>query len=109
MKISAKHKKRVNDAIKNLRETLITETIELMKSLGAEPSQPVVFDKTIVMHTETAKGIQTTIFDRVSYNRGIAPFLLVENDGESYQTSTFMSTANLERLYKEVYALAKTH
>lgn len=44
MKISAKHKKRVNDAIKNLRETLISETIEPMKSLGAEPSQPVVFD-----------------------------------------------------------------
>lgn len=110
MKINPKHNKIVGDAAYKLRNALEEQTIELLKLIGAETFEEVVFDKSIIMLQQRKNGLtETIIADRISYNdKGVVPYYVLELAGQ-YSFSYDLSISSMQRVYDEVYKIARNH
>lgn len=107
MKIKPSVNNNVNAAIENCRKVIVNETIGLLKQLGAETGQDVLFKKTLILFQTKPNGTSETILcDRVTYeDRTASPLLLVSMGAETYtpySSSHYMSLSNLEAIYNEV-------
>ena len=111
MKINPKNLRAVTEATQTLRKTLVEQTIELMKLIGAEKCQPVTFDTTLILYQREKNGLMKTIIaDRVSYDQNLeTKYLIIEMDGNDFNSSLTLSLSNLQVIYNEIYKVVKRH
>ena len=104
MKIKKSVGKNVCVAVSNCREVIIRETINMLKQIGAEDGDDVVFGQTLFLHRSNGNTMETTVCDRISYSdrRGGHPFYIVSMDGDMCLSSIFLSIDNLLAIYKAV-------
>lgn len=108
MKIKSEINKRVNNAVSECRKCIIEATIELLKKIGAEVGDDVLFKKMLIMFQTKPDGTSETIVcDRITYNKrdGSDGYLMVSMgaDGDvPYYSSHFMSLSNLQIIFGEV-------
>lgn len=107
MKIKTKTNKRVKDAIAECREAITTSTIELLKQLGAEVGQDVVFRHTLILHNFKNETSETILADRIAYmdGRNRSQFYVTQFNDEYWGSSCFLSIDNMLRIYDEVRRL----
>lgn len=109
MKINPKHNKAVANAAHELRKTLTEHTIALLKLIGAESGQDVVFDKILILHERKKNGIMETILvDRLCYSENGKPSYITEMDGK-FHWSFYLSLDSMETIYDEVYKLVRKY
>lgn len=114
MKIKSSVNKNVSAAITNCREVIVNETIGLLKQLGAEQGQDVLFKKMLILFQTKSDGTSETIVcDRIAYEDHTQfPYLLVSMGAGSYEaygSSYFLSLSNLEAIYNEVRRVVREY
>ena len=104
MKINAKINKKVNESVAECRKVIVDATIELLKSIGAESGQDVVFSKTLFLYQHKENTIETILADRIAWcdGRGDQSFYMIEMDGKMYTSNGMLSLSSLMVVYKEV-------
>jgi len=110
MKINPKHNKIVGNAAYELRKVLVEQTIELLKLIGAEVGDDVMFDKILILHQRKNNGLtETIVADQLSYNdSGKAPYYILSL-GDNLASSFFLSIDCLQVVYNEVYKVVRKH
>ena len=110
MKINPKHNKIVSNAAYELRKALVAQTIELLKLIGTEVGDDVMFDKILILHQRKKNGLtETIVADQLSYNdSGKAPYYILEL-GDNLASSLFLSIDCLQVVYNEVYKVVSKH
>ena len=110
MKINPKHNKAGANAAHEMRKTLVEQTIALLKLIGAETGQDVLFNNLLIMHERQKNGLTKTILaDRICYCDNVStPYYLVEHNGK-LEGSYFMSLSNMATVYEEVYKVVRKH
>ena len=110
MKINAKINKQVNESVANCRKVFEESTIEMLKMLGAKPTEEVKFFRTMILFQQDGKKSATLLADRIYYceREGCTPFYMISMEKDHYTTSSFLSLSNLFLIYKEVRALVNT-
>lgn len=107
MKIKTKTNKRVNNAVAECRNAITESTIELLKQLGAEVGQDVVFRHTLILHNFKYETSETILADRIAYmdSRNGSQFYVTQFNDEYWGSSCFLSIDNMLRIYDEVKRL----
>ena len=107
MKIKTKTNKRVNNAVAECRKAITESTIELLKQLGAEVGQDVVFHHTLILHNFKNETGETILADRIAYmdSRNGSQFYVTQFNDEYWGSSCFLSIDNMLRIYDEVKRL----
>ena len=111
MKINKKTNERVNNAVAECRKALVESTIDLMKQIGAESGQDVLFTKTLFLFQHKGNTTETIVADRIAWcdGRGERSFYLLEMDGEMHRSDMMLSLSSLMAIYKEVSKIVKEH
>lgn len=104
MKINRSIQKRVDKSVLECRNVIVEATIELMKNLGAESGQDVVFPKTLFLFQHKGSTTETIVADRIAWcdGRGDKDFYMLENDGKMHRSDLMLSLSSLIVVYKEV-------
>ena len=111
MKINSKINKRVNESVAECRKEITLSTIELLKQLGAEEGQDVVFRHTLILHNFKQGTSETILADRIAYmmdNRNGGHFYVTQFNDEYWGSSFFLSIDNMLRIYDEVKAVVRS-
>lgn len=115
MKINPKHNKEVNNAIHQLRMTLVKETIALMRQIGADTGDDVTFDNVLIMYQRDSGMMRTILCDRISFayvKNGDKDYYIVSLDyGEKkyIESSLSLSLDNMKLIYDEVYKVVRRY
>ena len=110
MKINSKINKRVNESVAECRKAITESTIELLKKLGAEVGQDVVFRHTLILHNFKNETSETILADRIAYmdSRNGSQFYVTQFNDEYWGSSYFLSIDNMLRIYNEVKRLVRS-
>lgn len=111
MKIKTKTNKRVNNAVAECRKAITESTIELLKQLGAEVGQDVVFRHTLILHNFKNETSETILADRIAYmdsQKDGSQFYVTQFNDEYWGSSCFLSIDNMLRIYDEVKCLVRS-
>lgn len=115
MKIKPSINKRVNKAVSDCRKCLIEATIELLRQIGADHGDDVLFKKMLILYQQKKDGTtETIVCDRIAYCASNLeyPYLMVSMGAEGdvpYHSSHFMSISNLEIIYNEVRRVVREY
>ena len=104
MKIKPSIGKNVSVAVSNCREVLVQETINLLKSIGAEDGQDVLLRQMLFLYQRKANTTETVVCDRIGYmdGRGNTPFYIVSMNGEMCRSSVFLTVDSMLAVYEAV-------
>lgn len=107
MKIKPSVNKNVTAALKNCREVLVSETIGLLKQIGVEQGQDVLFERALFLYQHKGNTTETIVCDRIAYveSRGGNGYYLVSMGKDEYvapASDTFMTIDSLRAVYEEV-------
>ena len=107
MKIKPSVNKNVTAAVKNCREVLVAETIGLLKQIGAEQGQDVLFRKMLFLYQHKGNTTETILCDRIAYveNRSGNGYYMVSMGKDEYVapvSDLFLSLSSLQIIYDEV-------
>lgn len=105
MKIKSSVGKNVNAAVANCRKVLVEETINLLKSIGAENGDDVYFKRLLLLHGHKGNTTDTMVCKRIVYNEGKDnrySFFIVSMENGVYTSSIYMSIDNLMAVYNAV-------
>lgn len=110
MKINPKINKRVNDSVADCRKVITEATIDLLKKLGVEVGQDVVFRHTLILHNFKNETSETILADRIAYmdSRNGSQFYVTQFNDEYWGSSCFLSIDNMLRIYDEVRRLVRS-
>ena len=110
MKINSKINKRVNESVAECRKVITEATIELLKKIGAEVGQDVVFRHTLILHNFKNETSETILADRIAYmdSQNGSQFYVTQFDDEYWGSSCFLSIDNMLRIYDEVRSLVRS-
>lgn len=110
MKINSKINKRVNESVAECRRVITEATIELLKKLGAEAVQDVVFRHTLILHNFENETSETILADRIAYmdSGNGSQFYYTQFNDEYWGSSCFLSIDNMLRIYDEVKCLVRS-
>lgn len=109
MKIKASIGKNVSVAVGNCREVLVQETINLLKSIGADEGQDVLLGQMLFLYQRKGYTTETVVCDRIDYCRSGQPFYIVSMDGEMARSSVFLSLDSLEAIYEAVRKVVREY
>lgn len=118
MTTMAKIKQSINQnvmaAVSNCREVLVNETVNLLKVIGAEQGQDVVFRKVLFLYQHKGNTTETIICDRISYagREGSTPYYVVSMGMDVYYSpvsNTFLSLSSLQAIYDEVKRVVREY
>ena len=114
MKIKPSVNKNVTAALKNCREVLVSETIGLLKQIGAEQGQDVVFKKMLFLYQHKGNTTETVICDRIAYagREGSTPYYIVSMGNDEYVapvSDMFLSLSSLQTIYDEVRRVVREY
>lgn len=114
MKIKSSIGKNVSTAVQNCREVLVTETINLLKQMGAEQGQDVLFRRMLFLYQAKGNTTETIICDRIAYagREGSQPYYIVSMGKDEYVTprsDLFLSLSNLQTIYDEVRRVVREY
>ena len=110
MKINSKINKRVNESVADCRRVLTEATIELLKQIGAESGQDVMFGKVLIMHHFKGGNSETALADRIAYMEGHGDNYIITTLGNDHPASSFfMSLDNLQTIYNEVRNIVRNY
>lgn len=107
MKIKSSIGKNVNEAVKNCREVLVNETVNLLKQMRVEPGQEVLFKRALFLYQHKGMTTETIVCDRIAYagREGSEPYYIVSMGKDEYvspKSNLFLSTDSLQGIYEEV-------
>lgn len=115
MKIKSSIGKNVSTAVQNCREVLVTETINLLKTMGVEPGQDVLLNRMLILFQTKPDGTSETIVcDRIAYagREGSTPYYIVsmgKDEYAPYRSDLFLSLTNLQVIYEEVRRVVREY
>ena len=111
MKINPKINERVNNSVAECRKVLVDATIELLKSIGAETGQDVLFTKTLFLFQHKGNTTETVVCDRISFGpKEEIPFLIVSmGEAGMVKSSIFMPISTLQAIYEEVREVVREY
>lgn len=110
MKINSKINKRVNESLAECRRVLTEATIELLKTIGAEEGQDVVFDNPLVLSNGDKKNITLTVADRIAYaGRGEEQYFIILLDSDAAGSSVFLPLSHMQTIYNEVRKIVRNY
>ena len=111
MKINPKINKQVNDSVAECRKVIVEATISLLKSIGAESGQDVMFPKTLFLFQHKENTTETIVADRIAWcdGRGDKSFYMLEMDGKMNTSDMMLSLSSLMIVYKEVKEVVRNH
>jgi hypothetical protein len=114
MKIKPSVNKNVSTAVGNCREVLVTETVNLLKLIGAEQGQDVVFKKMLFLYQHKGNTTEAIICDRIAYagREGSQPYYIVSMGTDEYVSSVsdmFLSLSSLQTIYDEVRRVVREY
>jgi hypothetical protein len=104
MKIKSSIGKNVSVAVSNCREVLVQETINLLKSIGAEEGQDVLLGQMLFLYQRKGNTTETVVCDRIVYSEGRdgSSFYIVSMDGEMCRSSVFLTVDSMLAIYEAV-------
>ena len=110
MKINSKINKRVNESVAECRKVITEATIELLKKIGAEVGQDVVFRHTLILHNFKNETSETILADSIAYmdSQKGSQFYVTQFNDEYWGSSCFLSIDNMLRIYNEVRSLVRS-
>ena len=115
MKIKPSVNKNVTAAVKNCREVLVSETIGLLKQIGAEQGQDVLFRKMLFLYQHKGNTTETIICDRIAYcgvGRNGNGYYMVSMGKDEYvapASDLFLSLSSLQIIYDEVRRVVREY
>ena len=115
MKIKTSIGKNVSAAVANCREVLVTETVSLLKQIGAEPGQDVLFKRMLILFQTKPDGTsETVVCDRMAYAKGASGTLyyIVSMGSDEYvppRSDMFLSLDGLQAVYGEVRRVVREY
>lgn len=114
MKIKPSVNKNVTEAVKNCREVLVSETIGLLKQIGAEQGQDVLFRRALFLYQHKGNTSETIVCDRISYveNRSGNGYYMVSMGKDEYVapvSDMFMTIDSLRAVYEEVRRVVREY
>ena len=108
MKIKASIGKNVSVAVGNCREVLVQETINLLKSIGAEEGQDVLLGQMLFLFQRKGNTTQTVVCDRIVYSSAHSFYIVSMND-KMTRSSVFLSLDSLEAIYEAVRKVVREY
>lgn len=114
MKIKPTINQNVTAAVANCREVLVTETVNLLKLIGAEQGQDVVFKKMLFLYQHKCNTTETIICERIAYagRDGSQPYYIVSMGKDEYVkpvSDMFLSLSSLQTVYEEVRRVVREY
>ena len=115
MKIKSSIGKNVSTALHNCREVLVTETIGLLKQIGAEQGDDVLLKRMLILFQTKPDGTSETIVcNRIAYveRNGSTPYYIVsmgKDEDVPYRSDLFLSLTNLQAIYEEVRRVVREY
>lgn len=107
MRIDSKITNKVNESVAECRKCLTDATIALLKTLGAESGQDVLFGKMLILHHFKGGNSETMLADRIAYMEGA--YIITTLAGNHPASSYFISIDNLQTIYNEVRNIVRKH
>lgn len=97
----------MNEAVKNCREVLANETVNLLKQMRVEPWQEVLFKRALFLYQHRGTTTETIVCDRIAYGgrEGSEPYYIVSMGKDEYvspESNLSLSTDSLQDIYEEV-------
>lgn len=107
MKIKPIVNKNVTSAVENCHKVIVRETIGLLKQMGVESGQDVLFGKMLFLYQHNGNKTETVICDRIAYldNRSGIGYICVSAGRDNSVrpvSDIFLSISNLRVIYEEV-------
>lgn len=115
MKIKSSIGKNVTEAVRNCREVLVQETVNLLKQIGAEQGDDVLLKRMLILFQTKPDGTSETIVcNRIAYagREGSTPYYIVsmgKDEEVPYRSDMFLSLTNLEAIYNEVRRVVREY
>ena len=115
MKIKPSVNKNVTEAVKNCREVLVTETINLLKQMGAEQGDDVLLKRMLILFQTKPDGTsETVVCNRIAYagREGSTPYYIVSmgrDEDVPYRSDIMLSLTNLQAVYEEVRRVVREY
>lgn len=104
MKINSKINKRVNESMAECHKVLVNAIIELLKQIGTEVGQDVLFRKTLFLFQSFNNTTETKIADRIAYceREGGTSYFIISMGSDCTASDAYMNLSNLKLIYDEV-------
>ena len=102
-------------AVQNCHEVLVAETINLLKTIGAERGQEVLLKKMLILFQTKPDGTSETIVcNRIAYagREGSQPYYIVsmgKDEDVPYRSDLMLSLTNLQAIYEEVRRVVREY
>ena len=98
-------------AVQNCHEVLVAETINLLKTIGAEQGQEVLLKKMLFLFQHKGNTTETVVCDRISYAEGRDgnQFYMVSMDGGYVRSDVFLSLSSMQTIYEEVRRVVREY
>lgn len=114
MKIKSSTNKKVTEAVRNCREIIVSETINLLKLIGAEQGEDVVFNKMLFLYQNKDNTVETIVCDRIAYaeRHGSSGYYIVSMGKDEYvspKSDLCLSLSNLQAIYDEVKKIVRNY
>lgn len=115
MKIKTSIGKNVSAAVANCREVLVTETVSLLKQIGAEPGQDVLLKRMLILYQAKPDGTrETVVCDRIAYagREGSMPYYIISMGSDEYvspRSDMLLSLDGLQAVYGEVRRVVREY
>ena len=115
MKIKPCVNKNVSTAVQNCREVLVTETVGLLKQIGAGQDDDVLLKRILFLFQTKADGkTETIVCDRIGYagREGSTPYYIIsmgDKDNVRPVSDMFLSLSNLQTIYEEVRRVVRDY
>ena len=115
MKIKPSIGKNVSVAVQNCHEVLVAETINLLKTIGAEQGQEVLLKRMLILFQAKPDGTSETIVcNRIAYagREGSQPYYIVsmgKDEDVPYRSDLMLSLTNLQAIYEEVRRVVREY
>ena len=115
MKIKPTIGKNVSTAVQNCREVLVTETVNLLKQIGAEQGDDVLLKRMLILFQTKPDGTSETVLcNRIAYagREGSTPYYIIsmgKDEDVPPRSDLFLSLSNLQAIYEEVRRVVREY
>lgn len=110
MKINPKITEKVDESVAECRKVLVDSTIELLRLIGKNGYEEVVFDKILFLFQARNNISETILADRIEYNMARnVDYYFVTMGSKMTHSSNELSLSNLQIIYEEVRKIVRKH
>lgn len=112
MNVNRKITKKVDESVLECRKNIVNATIELLKSIGAESGEDVLFRKTLFIFQHKENTTETIVCDRIMFghDKAATQYYFVSMDGDKWCRGSYqLSLDSLNIIYKEVLKVVRAY